>query len=360
MKRLTFLLLTLIVSPVLAADPSSWEQDWNRIFSAAKKEGKVSVTGPGDAEARSALVDLFEKKYGIAVDFFGSSGRELAPRILTERRAGRYLWDVYVSGTTTALGVMIPQRAFEALEPQLLLPDVKDPRTWRGEAQEFVDPGRTLLVTARGHRATLAINPKLAKPEDFKSYRDLLNPKWKGKFIIDDPRRAGPGQATFTFLYLHPELGPGYIRALARQEPVILRDYLQEVDFVGQGRYPALLGGFDVVVENRMKQGAAIMIVDPRQLREGSDVSSSNGAIALYKNAPHPNAARIYINWLLSQEGQAQFVRRLGYVSARKDVPTDHVPPWRVPQPGAIATYTEEAQRAKDSLLPLLTEVFGR
>jgi hypothetical protein len=79
-----------------------------------------------------------------------------------------------------------------------------------------------------------------------------------------------------------------------------------------------LLGGFDVVAEARMKQGAPIMIIDPRQLREGSDVSSSNGAIALYRPAPHPNAAKVYINWLLSQEGQTEFVRRLGYVSARK------------------------------------------
>jgi ABC-type Fe3+ transport system substrate-binding protein len=109
-----------------------------------------------------------------------------------------------------------------------------------------------------------------------------------------------------------------------------------------------------------MKQGASITVVDPRQLREGQDLSPKNGNVALYRNAPHPNATKIYLNWLLSQEGQTIFAQNMGYVSARKDVPTEHVAPWRVPQPGAIRSYTPEAMEAKDRLLPLLTEMFGR
>ena len=81
--------------------------------------------------------------------------------------------------------------------------------------------------------------------------------------------------------------------------------------------------------------------------------------LRLFNKAPHPNAAKVYINWLLSKEGQTVFARANGYVSARLDVPTDHAEPWRVPQPGAIKTYTKAAQQAKDNLMPLLIEVFG-
>jgi len=177
--------------------------------------------------------------------------------------------------------------------------------------------------------------------------------------VVDDPRRAGPGVATFTFFYLHPELGPDFIRALGKQQITILRDYAQEVDAVGQGRYPVLIGAADFVAISRAKQGVPIAIVDARQLKEGTDLSPTNGTLALFNRAPNPNAARIYINWLLSKEGQTVFARANGYVSARLDVPTDHTEPWRVPLPGAIKTYTKAAMQVKDNLQPLLQEIFG-
>jgi ABC-type Fe3+ transport system substrate-binding protein len=204
------------------------------------------------------------------------------------------------------------------------------------------------------------VNTTLVDPKTFRSYKDLLDPKWKGKIVMDDPRRAGPGQASFTFFYLHPELGPDFIRALARQEPLILRDYAQEVDAIGQGKYLVLLGTWEVPVEARIKQGVPLAIVNPHQLREVSDMSPVNGSTALYNRAPHPNAAKVYLNWLLSKEGQTECARTMGYISARLDVPTDHSP-WRVPTKGAIKTYTPEAMQVKDKfVVPLLQGLFGR
>jgi len=200
---------------------------------------------------------------------------------------------------------------------------------------------------------------KLVKPEEIKSYKDLLNPRYKGKMVIDDPRNAGPGQATFTFFYLHPELGPDFIKALARQELAVFRDYRQELDGIAKGKFLILIGTSDIIAEERMKQGLPIAILDPRQLAEKSDVSPGSGAVGALNRPRHPNAARAYLNWLLSKEGQALFSRTLGYISARLDVPTDHSP-WRVPIPGAIKTYTQEAIDIKDNLLNLLREIFGR
>ena len=318
-----FGLVLLLFAFAQIAPAAEWQSDWDNTLAAAKKENVVTVITDVTASMRDALTISFQSKYGLQVDLFGALGREVPPRVLAERKAGRYLWDVFVHGTTTGLESMIPAGAFDPLEPALIFPDIKDPKTWRGGGLEFLDP------------------------------------KWKGKLIMDDPRRAGPGQATLTFFYLHPELGVDFIRALGKQQITILKDYAQEVDAIGQGRYPLLIGTADFVAVARAKQGIPIAIVDARQLKEGADVSPANGSLALFNKAPHPNAAKVYINWLLSREGQTVFARANGYISARLDVPTDHAEPWRVPQPGAIKTYTKAAQQAKDNLLPLLAEVFG-
>jgi ABC-type Fe3+ transport system substrate-binding protein len=226
---------------------------------------------------------------------------------------------------------------------------------------EFLDRDRQIVVMTPFQRGTLFVNSQLADPKTFRSYKDLLDPKWNGKIVIDDPRKSGPGQATFTFLYLHPELGPDFVRSFAQQKPLILRDYAQEVDALGRGRNPIAVGTSDSLVGERIKQGVPLSIVDPRQLREGSDVSPASGMVGLMNCAPHSNAVKLYLNWLLSKEGQTSFARGAGYVSGRLDVPTDHTAPWRVPQPGAIKSYGLEArQAAHNKLMPLLYELFGR
>lgn len=358
MKRVPVWGLLLVLLPVFAQ--AAWQDEWDQVLKAAKQEGKVAVLGPRQVQARDALTGPFEKKYGIKVEYFGGSGREISPRLGAERRANQYHWDVYVGGTSTGLFALIPMGAIDPLEPALILPEVKDLKQWRDGELDFADRGRRQLVIATQHRGTIFINPDLVKPEEFKSHRDLLNPKWKGKIASDDPRTGGPGRATFDFFHLHPALGNEYIRALAKQELIILKDYAQQIDALGQGRYPVVIGTSDATAEYRMQQGVKIGIIDPRQLKEGTDLNPGNGAMALINRARNPNAAKVYINWLLSKEGQTTFVQPMGYVSRRLDVPTNHVPEWRIPLPGAIKTYTQDSLEASERLRPFLLEVLGR
>ena len=347
-------------APTTTAKPA-WEQEWAQLLEAAKKEGKVAVLGPSGADARKALVDSFQKKYGIEVEYLGAAASELVTRIRTEREAGQYLWDVYIHGTSPAVPALTKGvKAFDPLEPALILPEAKELKSWRGGKLEFAEKERQYFVMSLFNRGTLFVNPNLVKPEEFKSYKDILDPKWKGKILIQDPRVAGPGQATFTFFYRHPELGPDFIRALGRQEPTITRDYRQQVEWVGQGRFPLLIGTADFTVEEMAKQGVPIAVVPPPQLKEGSDVSPANGAVAIFNRPAHPNAAKVYVNWLLTKEAQTEHARAFGYVSRRADVPTDHLPAWRVPKEGAIETYSEEMQDFKDkTVIHFVKEVFG-
>ena len=317
-------------------------------ISAAKKEGTLTLYTTIAEKDLPTLLKPFESKYGIKVNIWRAGTSNVLQRAVQEAAAKKYDVDV----------IHIGSPEMEALAREQILQPMTSP------VQNDLQPGS--VPAHHQWAATLlsvwvqAYNTKLIRKDQLpRTYKDLLDPKWKGKLILDDPRRAGPGQATLTFFYLQPELGVDFIRALGKQQITILKDYAQEVDAIGQGRYPVLIGTADFVAVARAKQGIPIAIVDPRQLKEGADVSPANGALALFNRAPHPNAAKVYINWLLSKEGQTVFASANGYVSARLDVPTDHAEPWRVPLPGAIKTYTKAAQQAKDNLMPLLIEVFG-
>lgn len=343
-----------------AAAAISGPPEWQQAVDAAKKEGTVAVFGPDGTDMHDVLTASFEKEFGIKVDYVGDPGPGISPRINSERGAGKYLWDVVVTGTSTGLTALIPGKVLDPMAPGLILPDVKDPKTWRGGAMEFLDPDKELLVMSPFQRGTLFVNPSMVKPADFKSYKDLLDPKWKGKIILDDPRKAGPGQATFTFFYLHPDLGPSFIKALGQQQMTVVKDFQQEVDAVGQGKFPILLGGADFAVAARARQGVPIEVVDPRGLKEGSDTSPANGAVALVNKPPHPNAAKVYLNWLLSKDEQLAFAKVNSYISARVDVPTDFQPAWRVPQPGAIKTYDAAAIAVKDKVVAAAEDALGK
>jgi len=342
---------------VAASAPSAAE--WEKVLAAAKKEGTVSVIGPVGENRVDTLKGPFEKKYGIKVEYTGDSGRSVLPKLTAERKAGKFLWDIAITGTTSTLKVLIPGGMLDPIEPALILPDVKDPKKWRGGGIEYVDPGKRCLIMTLTQRGTLFVNPKVVKPESITSYKDLLNPKFKGKIVMDDPTSPGPGQATFTFFYLHPDLGPNFIRALAKQEPVLLRDWEQELDGIAREKSLVAVGLYDIFTEERIKAGLPIAILDPRKIKEGSDIGCVDGALTMFNHAPHPNAAKVYINWLLSKEGQTSFVVAVNNISTRLDVPTDQSP-WRVPIPGSIKTYTQAAQDVKPDLLALLKEAFGQ
>ncbi|HKZ50237.1 MAG TPA: hypothetical protein VJ256_00565, partial [Dehalococcoidia bacterium] len=133
-------------APATAGAKPAWEQEWDQVLAAAKREGKVAVQSDIGPALRQALTGPFEKKYGITVEHLGVAGREIPPRVKTERDAGQYLWDVYIHGTTTALESMIPMGAFDPIEPALILPEVKDPKNWRQGKLWFADKGHLALV----------------------------------------------------------------------------------------------------------------------------------------------------------------------------------------------------------------------
>jgi len=307
-------------------------------------------------------MEPFQQRYGIAVEYQGFQGPEFPPRVETERGAGQYLWDAFIGGTTSIITALKPIGALDPIQPALILPEVTDLKNWREGRIIFTEKDRLGIVMNPTTSESLFTNPTLMKADEIRSWKDLLDPKWKGKILVGrDPRVAGPGQATFTMFYLHRDLGPDFIRALAKQELTILRDDTQALQWLAEGKYPILIGGSPRAAKDMLRQGVPnIKIAEPKQLREGSYVSAGAGSIVLLNRAPHPNAARVYINWLLTQEGQTVNSKAQDLPSWRVDVPTDHLSPTVLPQPGFVETYTEEAMAVKDPLAALLQEILGR
>ncbi|HLB13239.1 MAG TPA: extracellular solute-binding protein [Dehalococcoidia bacterium] len=337
---------------------AAWEEEWGTVLAAAKQEGKVTVLGPPGEEIREALTKPFQKRYGVSVEYMGLRGPEMASRIRTERGAGQYLWDIWITGTTDMFETGKAMKALDPIEPALLLPEVKEGKNWRGGKLEFADKDRLILAMTPYVMSPLMVNPNLAKPEEIKAYRDILASRWKGKIILHDPRVAGPGEAAFTFFYQHKDLGPDFIRALAAEKPAISRDWRQQIEWIATGKYAILVGGNTSVATPLMKEGLTVRIVDSRGLKEGGYVTSGGGTLALFNKAPHPNAAKVYINWLLNKEGQEGFSRAISYVSRRLDVPTDFVDAWMVPIEGYWAHDSEDAIASARQVVAFLNEVF--
>jgi ABC-type Fe3+ transport system substrate-binding protein len=316
-----------------SAAPSEWE----RVVAAAKREGTVAIYGPPGADARDGLVEGFQRKYPeITVEYTGATGSQLVPKLLNERAAGQFRADLYVGGTTTTISDLTPAGALDPIQPLLIGPEAQNTSVWMGGKFDFADnAGTHVLVFTTNVKAPIAYNPQLVSPGEIRSWWDLLDPKWRGKLVMRDPRTAGPGQATATHLYTTESLGKDYLGRLLTSAMVFSNDDRQILDWVARGQYPIAVAPSELLSAQLKDRGIAIELLPADAVREGSYLTAGFGAVAAINNPPHPNAANVYLDGLLSKEGQTDWSKAAGYVSRRLDVPRDHLPPALIPKEGA-------------------------
>jgi iron(III) transport system substrate-binding protein len=328
------LLFTLLISRTATAQtPLSWEQ----IVTAAKKEGAVTVIGPQGNETRDALTQGFQKKYPeIKVELTSMAGNQIGPKLLNELAAGRFTNDVVITGSTTALETLVPGKAAAPIKTALVGPNTRDAGKWRGGKLKFSDEAQTYnLVFSSYVKAPFIYNSTLVSANDFKSWKDLLDPKWHGKFALKDPASAGGGLGNSTLWYTHEGLGKDFMRKLFTQKDVVMpRDDRQLLDFAARGKYPIAIGPSDVLTNEFIARGLPLKHLHPETLKEGTYITAGNGTLVVLRNAPHPNALRVYVDYLLSPEGQLEWSKAARFASLRRDVPKDHVQEILVPKEG--------------------------
>lgn len=351
-----------ISTPLPAVQQETWETEWQKTLAEAKKEGRVVVYGVPGIDIREVMIKEFQKAYpGITVEYSGLSGVEAATKIRNERKAGIYLPDLRIGGTSAIVGVL--DDAAQPVPPLLILPEVKNPKNWLGGKLEFADKESKInLVMSSYVSGFILYNTHLLQPEKAKalSLWDLAKPEWKGKIIIQDTRIPGSGGAFGQFIYYNPQLGPEFIKALAKNEVLVLRDARQMVQWVSTGKYPLGLAPNTQIVLEFTQLGEPLSL--QFHAKEGRYIAAGFGSLMALNNAPHPNATRVYLNWLLSREGQTVFSKTMNYASRRIDVPTDHLNSGAVPQQGVeyMETYSEKSIVREAAAYDFMREVFGR
>lgn len=152
-------------------------------------------------------------------------------------------------------------------------------------------------------------------------------------------------------------MGWDFARELVKQEPMITRDLRLQMDWLAHGKYPIAIAPDTIVMTEFREVGAPVAYLTPQ---EGSYLSSGYGNLGLVNRAPHPSAARLFINWLLTREGQTIFSRTMGAQSGRLDVPTDHLPKEYLREPGVnyLISYNEEYVLKEPEVIEKAAEVF--
>lgn len=292
--------------------------DWDKIVEAAKKEGKVVASIPPSPELRKLMEIAFTRRYGIGVEFVPARGGAIIQRMVSEAKTGIHYFDLHIGGTESVITGLLPENVLDSVETYFLLPEVKDPKQWWG-GHIWADNAKRYVYNFVAYQTvSLWSNLNEYKPSEFKSFDDLLNPKLQGKIGISDPRTPGSGSSMWS--YMNYIKGEEYLKKFVAQKLFVTRDLRLLADNLAKGKIAVTSGiGYSEFLPFIKANLPVVPLPVPK---EGLYVSGGYGHLTILKNAPHPNATRVFVNWLLSRDGQEIFSRGMGVGSRRFDVHT--------------------------------------
>ena len=297
--------VSLLIFSILAIPSISWSQGKPdpKLIEGAKKEGQIVYYTTMTLDQSKQTVDRFEKKYPfIKVTLFRTGGGPLLNKIFTESRGGRHDWDVVVGRGEMVLPMM--QRKLLASYPS--------PESKMIDEQLVDKEGFWTAYYVNSY--VLGWNTKLVKREDVpKTYDALLNPKWKGGQISLDTEAYGMVEGLKRAW--GQEKAIAYLKKLAALDPVLKRGNTERVQLVVAGEYPLIIA-YNQTIQRLTSRGAPIdwLPLEPA-------VTQVN-PVMIGSKAPHPNAARLFYDYILSKEGQEE-LRSYQRIPVRKDVEPD-------------------------------------
>jgi iron(III) transport system substrate-binding protein len=250
---------------------------------------------------------------------------------MAERRAGKYLVDAYIAGATTAYEVFYRAKILNSVRAALILPEIIDESKWWLGQHHYIDPENQYIFVYLGSVGEyVSYHAKSVDPAEFRSFADFLQPKWKGKILSRDPKISGSQRIGLRGFYHTPELGPEFIRRLYGEMDVTLtQEIRQTTDWLAHGKFSICF--FCSEILKSKTQGLPVDEFRTAQWKENRAISAGNmGSMVLPSQPPHPNAARVFVNWLLSREGQIALQRTTNTAynweeSLRNDIPKDMV-----------------------------------
>jgi len=314
-----------------------WRKRWEDTVAAAKKEGEVTVYFIGTPNARETITKGFKNRFGINVNFVVGTPAEIVQKLDSESKAGLHYADAINLGGGSSLTMLKPKGLLKPLEPELILPEVKDPKAWRIGKLPFIDKDGTVFGMLASYERYAAINTDEIKENEITSLKGLVDPKWKNRMIMLDPSVPGPGLSACTFLgrLWGMDKTLEWMQGISDLGTIFTRDKRQHIEWVAKGSKAIAIAPTQDILSNFMSLGARLSSV---RIAEGGLASTVAGAIMLPAKPAHPNASIVFVNWLLSREGHAAYVKGMGLPGARVDAPQEGIDELLSPGPGEKIT----------------------
>ena len=345
LRRTTLLMLAAVSALLLAAcgaDPTAtptprpaatptptpslpeWEVRWQETIAAAEEEGKVSVTSCGGEGRRRAMNEGWAEMFpNITLEHQPFNSRDLWPLVVREAGFGQRNFDVRIGGAdTTTFQAMHTNNTHHPLDfdEWFILPEVRDPDVWLGgidgvwldETKKYAWP--IVLTSSAGD--SFWVNRDLIPESELSSVEQLADPKWKGQ-IVSISSEGGAAQNTMMMQMLL--YGEEWLNDFLANEPVVIRDHRQQIEFLLRGQY-AIATTVDTN-ELRDFEAEGVDLSNIASLdQEAPSLSNACESLQLHAEMPHPNAAKVYVNWLLTKEHQQLWNEVVPTNSRRTDV----------------------------------------
>jgi len=262
-----------------------------RLIERAKQEGTVTVYTSLAPTESQPLAEAFEKKYGIKVDLWRSQSERVVQRVVSEAKAGRRTVDVIATNG--------PE--MEALAREQVLTTYFTPHA--ADLPPASIPRHRLWMPDRLQFFVVGYNTNLVKREDLpKSIRGFADPKWKGKLAIE----AGDAEWMATLVKKWGEAeGMAFFRKLSEMRPDVRKGHPLLAQLVSAGEIPVCLTAYSANVETLKRKGAPIDYAP-------IDAIARPQGIGIAKNAPHPAAALLYADFVLSAEDGQRLYEEMG------------------------------------------------
>ncbi len=363
MSLCVFFFSLFLTSSLGWAAPSTAKKNWDDVVLAAQKEGTVNLYAGWGPKTRTMLTEAFGKKYGITLNLtpFARESEMLA-KVTTERAANMRVADVFGGGTSTLMLGLKPAGFLGKIESLIMMPDIMDKKTWLGgQGLPFADKDRTTVGMLGVVLHNVIYNTSQIRKDQLTSYKDILKPEFKGKIVLDDPTNSGSGNAFMAHLAYNlwnEDEAINYLKRLIELGVVIERDKRILVESVARGKYSIGLGPYREMFTQFIDEGAPIGVPT---LTEPLAASASAGGLGVAIEPAHPNATIVFVNWLLSREGQSQLARSFLVASTRLDSSKEGINPMFIPKQGQKLYWdTEEMIRGKGRMMTLTKDILDK